>query len=81
MPLRVAATRQSDGRLDYGLGFDYPGGDDLEVTTEGVRVVIAPAHAELLKGATLDYVELEPGQHHFIFLNPNDPNYSPPSES
>ena len=30
---------------------------------------------------TLDYVELEPGAFQFIFQNPNDVNYAPPSES
>jgi len=28
----------------------------------------------------VDFVEIEEGQFHFIFLNPNDPNYKPPSE-
>ncbi len=32
-------------------------------------------------GATLDYVELQPGQHHFIFMNPNDPDHAPPSSN
>jgi iron-sulfur cluster assembly protein len=27
----------------------------------------------------MDYVEMEPGQFHFIFLNPKDPNYQPPN--
>ena len=79
MALRVAASRKPDGTLDYGLGFDTPGADDLETVTEGVRVIIGPAHVEHLKGATMDYVEIEPGQFSFIFLNPNDPNYSPPT--
>jgi iron-sulfur cluster assembly protein len=81
MALRIAATRKPDGSRDYGLGFDTPTGDDLEGTTEGGKVIIAPAHVEHLKGATMDYVEIESGQHRFIFLNPNDPNYSPPTET
>ena len=79
--LRVAASRRTDGGLDYGMGFDTQTADDLEVVSEGVRVVIAPDHAQQLRGATMDYVELEPGQFHFIFLNPNDPNYTPPMET
>jgi len=35
----------------------------------------------LLDQATMDYVEIEPGQFHFIFLNPKDPNYRPPCEA
>ncbi len=27
----------------------------------------------------MDYVEMEEGAYRFIFLNPNDANYSPPS--
>jgi iron-sulfur cluster assembly protein len=78
--LRVAASQKADGGLEYGLGFDTPTAEDLEITTEGVRVVIAPAHVAHLRGATMDYVEIEPGQFHFIFLNPNDPNYTPATE-
>jgi iron-sulfur cluster assembly protein len=79
MALRIAARRLPEGTLDYAMGFDNPTDEDAELLTEGVRVLIAPEHAQLLKGTTLDYVELdEPGRFHFIFLNPNDPNYSPP---
>lgn len=81
LALRVAATRRADGGIDYGMGFDAQAADDLEVLSEGVRVVIAPDHVQQLRGATMDYVELEPGQFRFIFLNPNDPNYSPPTET
>ncbi len=28
----------------------------------------------------MDYVELEAGTYNFIFLNPNDANYSPPGD-
>jgi iron-sulfur cluster assembly protein len=34
----------------------------------------------LLDEAIMDYVEIEPGQFHFIFLNPKDANYQPPTE-
>ena len=33
-----------------------------------------------LKNCKLDYVEIEKNQPQFIFLNPNDPVYSPPNE-
>jgi iron-sulfur cluster assembly protein len=29
----------------------------------------------------MDYVEIEPGQFRFIFLNPKDPHYTPPTEA
>ena len=46
----------------------------------GVDVVIGRQDKALLNGATLDYVELEPGAFQFIFLNPNDPHFEPPRE-
>jgi hypothetical protein len=33
-----------------------------------------------LKNCKLDYVKIEKNQPQFIFLNPNDPAYSPPNE-
>lgn len=81
LPLRIAVRRKEDGSLDYGMGFDEAAEEDLSVESEGVNVVIGPAFAEMLQDTTLDYVELEPGEFQFIFLNPNDPNYSPPTES
>ena len=79
LALRIAATKKPDGSLDYAMGFDEPGEEDIEVKSEGVNLVIAPEHVALLRGATMDYVELEAGSFNFIFLNPNDANYSPPS--
>ncbi len=80
LALRIAATKKPDGSLDYAMGFDEPGEEDIELKTEGVKVVIAPEHVPLLNGATMDFVEIEAGTQNFIFLNPNDANYSPPNE-
>ena len=79
LALRIAATKHPDGSVDYAMGFDEPGEEDIEVKSEGVNLIIAPEHVALLRGATVDYVELESGSFNFIFLNPNDANYSPPS--
>lgn len=82
-PLRIAATRNADDSIHYGLGFDDIGsgsGKDHSFESNGVEIVIAESSFELLNGATIDYIELEPKQFHFVFLNPNDPNYSPPSK-
>lgn len=81
LPLRIAATRQSDGSIHYAMGFDDSGREnDMTIQCEGIDVVVSPLSSELLQGTTLDYVELEPGRVEFIFLNPNDPNYIPPKE-
>ena len=82
-PLRIAATRMEDNSLHYGLGFDDVGqsnDSDHTFKSNGVEIVVADSSFELLSGTTLDYIELEPKQFHFVFLNPNDPNYSPPTE-
>ena len=82
LPLRIAAKRSVDGSIEYGMGFaDEPHQDDISVTSEGVDIVITAASSELLKGTTVDYVELEPGQFNFIFMNPNDPGHKPSSEN
>lgn len=80
MPLRIAASRNKDNSIHYGMGFDDSKEDDVTITTGDIEIVVSSASAELLKNATIDYVELEPGKFQFIFLNPNDPTYKPPAE-
>jgi iron-sulfur cluster assembly protein len=70
--LRIAARRDERGELHYAMGFDDAREDDLVLSSEGVALVVAPAHRVLLEGMTLDYVELETGDFRFIFINPND---------
>lgn len=80
--MRIAAKRNPDGSIHYGMGFDDKlQEDDSLVTAEDIEVVISDSSKMLLDGLTLDYVELEPGAFQFIFQNPNDVNYVPPSES
>lgn len=76
--LRLAAKKNPDGTIDYGMGFDEAKDDDLAFKFKTVTVVFNGEYGPLLNGATIDYVELENGQMHFIFLNPNDANYTPP---
>ncbi len=80
MGLRIAARMIANESVDYGLGFDEPKEDDIKFDVEGVDILIAPDCEEILHGAHVDFVELEPGKHNFIFLNPNDPNYKAPTE-
>ena len=81
MPLRIAATRNEDNSIHYGMGFDASKDDDIAVTSADVDIVVSPVSAELLKDTVLDFVELEPGKHQFIFMNPNDPTYKPPQDN
>ncbi|MGI9334338.1 MAG: HesB/IscA family protein [Gammaproteobacteria bacterium] len=80
MALRIAPTRAADGAIEYTMGFDEVGVEDTLVNSAGVDVVFRSSDKWLLNGTTLDYVEIEPGQHRFIFLNPNDPHYRPPTD-
>ena len=79
--LRIAATRNDDNSIHYGMGFDEVKDSDISVTSSEVNIIVSPISAELLKNTQLDYVELEAGKHQFIFLNPNDPEYTPPTET
>jgi iron-sulfur cluster assembly protein len=78
MQLRIAARLDDKGVIEYGMGFDTKVDDDTEVTTEGITLLVSPGSVELLTGATLDFVELNPGEPRFIFVNPNDPSHKPP---
>jgi iron-sulfur cluster assembly protein len=78
MSLRFAVRRLQDGSLDYAMGFDETDHNDSHSRTNGVDVIVAPTSTELLRGATLDYVELEDGELDFIFINPNDASHVPP---
>jgi iron-sulfur cluster assembly protein len=79
MALRLAAKQNPDGSLDYGMGFDEIKDDDMLIKCEGIDVIFAPEYGPLLNGATLDFVEMEPNNYSFIFMNPNDANYTPPA--
>jgi iron-sulfur cluster assembly protein len=80
LSLRLAVSQKPDGSIDYRMGFDDATEDDIRFACEGVDIVMAPEYVPLLDQATMDFVEIEPGHHHFIFLNPKDPSYKPPTE-
>ena len=80
MALRLAVSENADGSFNYKMGFDEPTDTDLRVVSEGVDVVMDPRFQDQLDECTLDFVELEPGNWQFIYLNPADPHYVPPKE-
>lgn len=80
MALRLAAQQRPDGSIDYRMGFDEETEDDIRFSSEGVQILIAPEYVPLLDAATLDFVEIEAGETQFIFLNPKDTAYVPPSD-
>lgn len=81
LSLRVAAQRKDSGEIEYTLGFDEPDGEsDIAFTSSGVKLIIGPAYADLLQNCVMDYAEVAPGEKRIIFMNPNDPNYVPPTD-
>lgn len=79
--LRLAAKAKQDGSIDYLIGFDVATDEDIRVQAGDVEIIMAPEYRHLLEGATMDYVEIESGEYRFIFLNPNDETFIPPSDS
>lgn len=79
MSLRVAASKDKNGNVEYAMGFDNNKTDSDAVVSIGpLDVLIGESSRDLLTGATLDFVPVEEGEMHFIFINPNDPNQTPP---
>jgi iron-sulfur cluster assembly protein len=76
--LRLAARLDEKGVIEYGMGFDDKADGDTQVVSSGVTILIPPGSIELLTGATLDFVEINPGEWRFIFINPNDPSHKAP---
>ena len=76
--LRLAARLDDKGVIEYGMGFDEQVDGDEKVVSNGVTILVSPGSVELLTGATLDYVEINPGEWRFIFINPNDPSHKAP---
>jgi len=79
--LRVAARLDDKGVIEYGMGFDDQADGDLLVAAGAITLLVSPGSVELLTGATLDYVEINPGEPRFIFINPNDPSHKTPKAS
>ncbi|MEZ5451155.1 MAG: iron-sulfur cluster biosynthesis family protein [Thiolinea sp.] len=80
MPLRIAVERQEDGHFHYMMGFDdqlRPG--DQRIESAGIILVVDGVSQPLANGLMLDFVDMD-GTLEFVFMNPNDPNYTPPKE-
>lgn len=72
MALRVAARQVADGSLEYGMGFDEQREDDEPAEFGGLTVLLGSPSKPLLDGTVLDYVEVTPGRHDFVFIPPRE---------
>ncbi len=80
MPLRVAIKVMPDGSFHYNMGFDdHKHETDKQFEEKQIQFIVDAASIPLITGMTMDYVEID-GKHEIVFLNPNDPNYKPPTE-
>lgn len=73
LALRVAARRDADGQIEYGMGLDERREQDEEVITEsGITLLVSPPSLEAVSGMVIDFVEIEPGQPRFVFYRRDD---------
>lgn len=65
----------------YLMGFDALGANDIHLESNGVKYIIAYEMKQYLEGLTVDYDEIDKETGYgFIFLNPNDPHFTAPTE-
>lgn len=67
LALRVAARLGDDGEVEYGMGFDEQRVDDHAAEFSGLQVLVGKPSRALLADTLLDFVEVEPGRHAFVF--------------
>ena len=80
LPMRIAATKNEDGSIHYGMGFDDVKETDITHSSDGIDIIVSAESNQIVDGMKVDFVELEPGKPQFIFLNPHDKNYSESSD-
>jgi len=80
LPLRIAIKVNQDGSFHYNMGFDDNSRDgDTTFEEKDIKFVVDIASLPLVGGMTMDYVDID-GTQEIVFLNPNDPNYKPPTD-
>lgn len=81
IPLRIAIKVQPDGSFHYNMGFDDTKREgDKTFEEKNIHFVVDAGSLPLITGMTIDFVEIN-GNQEIVFLNPNDPNYKPPTET
>ena len=78
--IRFAVDKTDDG-FQYLMGFDDRNDSDIHLKSNGVEYILAYEQKALLEGMVVDFDQIDKGSdYHFVFMNPNDPNYEPPKE-
>ncbi len=72
LSLRVAARLDEHGVVSFGMGFDEPREDDAQLDFHGLPVVVGAPSRDLLARTVLDFAEVEPGRHDFVFVAADD---------
>ncbi len=80
-PLRIAVTQHTNSKgFQYLMGFDQKNDNDTLYEVRGVQIIVHNDLLDVVNGMEIDYVEIEGEDNQYIFKNPNDPNYKPPTE-
>ena len=80
-PLRISLNISDQGKFNYIMGFDQSKEEDLQLKINGINILIDPESMINLKNTKLDFVAIDGSDKQFIFINPNDPDYTKPDES
>jgi iron-sulfur cluster assembly protein len=68
MALRIAARVNQAGMLEFGMGFDDERANDAIVESWGVTLLVNAESAPMLDDVTIDFSEVNPGEHRFVFM-------------
>jgi iron-sulfur cluster assembly protein len=68
MALRIAARVNQAGMLEFGMGFDDERSNDTLVDSWGVTLLVNAESAPMLDDVTIDFSEVAPGEHRFVFM-------------
>lgn len=68
MALRIAARVNQAGMLEFGMGFDDERSNDTLVDSWGVTLLVNAESAPMLDDVTIDFSEVSPGEHRFVFM-------------
>ncbi len=76
------AVEQTDNGFQYLMGFDERSDSDIHLQSNGIEYVLAYSQKALLEGMVVDFDEIDTQNGYgFIFMNPNDPDYRPPTQT